>query len=171
MLALLDALGVQQAHVAGISIGGMVAQAMAALAPDRVRSLMLVDTALAIPPAGTWRDRAALVRAQGMAPLVEPVVARWVTAASLQSPAAQGLRAMLRRTDPEGYAGAAEAIAAADLTEATRGLRQPALVLVGDGDAATPWPAPRSCATPSLARGWKSSPTPRISRPWSARPR
>lgn len=138
MLALLDALDVRQAHVAGVSIGGMVAQAMAALAPERVQSLMLVDTALAIPPAETWRDRAALVRAQGMAPLVEQVVARWVTPASLQGPAAQGLRAMLRRTDPEGYAGAAEAIAAADLTMATRGLRQPTLVLVGDGDVATP---------------------------------
>jgi 3-oxoadipate enol-lactonase/4-carboxymuconolactone decarboxylase len=138
MLALLDALGIGRAHVAGVSIGGMVAQAMAALAPDRVRSLVLVDTALAIPPADLWHGRAATARAEGMAPLVEQVVARWVTPAALPSPAAHGLRAMLRRTDPEGYAGAAEAIAAADLSAATRGLRQPTLVLVGDGDAATP---------------------------------
>jgi 3-oxoadipate enol-lactonase/4-carboxymuconolactone decarboxylase len=138
MLALLDALGIGAAHLAGVSIGGMVAQAMAAMVPGRVRSLVLVDTALAIPPADLWQGRAATVRAQGMAPLVEQVVARWVTPASLQSPGAQGLRAMLRRTDPEGYAGAAEAIAAADLTEATRSLRLPTLVLVGDGDAATP---------------------------------
>ncbi|WP_075822471.1 4-carboxymuconolactone decarboxylase, partial [Roseomonas sp. TAS13] len=37
-----------------------------------------------------------------------------------------------------GYAGAAEAIAAADLTETSRRLSVPALVLVGDGDQATP---------------------------------
>ncbi|MDJ0391642.1 3-oxoadipate enol-lactonase [Roseomonas sp. E05] len=137
-LAVLDVLGVGPAHVAGLSIGGLVAQSVAAHAPERVRSLMLLDTALSIPPPETWQERAATVRAQGMAPLVEPVVARWVTPAALHAPAAQGLRAMLRRTDPEGYAGAAEAIAAADLTEATRRLRLPALVLVGDGDQATP---------------------------------
>ncbi len=137
-LGVLDALGIARAHVAGISIGGMIAQSLAAQAPERVRRLMLVDTALAIPPASNWTDRAALVRAQGMEPLVEPVVARWVTAPSLESPAAHGLRAMLRRTDPEGYAGAAEAIAAADLTGGAAGIKAPTLVLVGDGDAATP---------------------------------
>jgi 3-oxoadipate enol-lactonase/4-carboxymuconolactone decarboxylase len=56
----------------------------------------------------------------------------------MDAPAARGLRAMLLRTDPEGYAAAAEAIAAADLSAATAGLRLPALVLVGDQDAATP---------------------------------
>jgi 3-oxoadipate enol-lactonase/4-carboxymuconolactone decarboxylase len=38
----------------------------------------------------------------------------------------------------EGYAAAAEAIAAADLTAATSNLRVPALVVVGDQDASTP---------------------------------
>ena len=44
----------------------------------------------------------------------------------------------LLRTDPEGYAAAAEAIAAADLTDATSRLRLPALVIVGADDLATP---------------------------------
>lgn len=138
MLGLLDLMGVESAHVAGISIGGMIAQSLAAQAPGRVRSLTLVDTALAIPPAQGWIDRAVTVRAEGMEPLVETVVARWVTPASLGEPRTDALRAMLRRTDPEGYAGAAEAIAAADLTETSRRLSVPTLVLVGDGDQATP---------------------------------
>jgi 3-oxoadipate enol-lactonase/4-carboxymuconolactone decarboxylase len=137
-LAVLDALGIARAHVAGISIGGMIAQSLAAQAPDRVDRLVLVDTALAIPPAQNWLDRAALVRAQGMGAVADAVLARWVTPASLHSPAALGLRAMLTRTDPEGYAAAAEAIASADLTASTSGLRHPTLVLVGDGDLATP---------------------------------
>ena len=137
-LAVLDALGVGMAHVAGLSIGGMVAQTMAALAPDRVASLILCDTAMAIPPATTWRERAALVRAQGMVAVVEAVMARWVTPGFGQAPAAGGLRAMLLRTDPEGYAAAAEAIAAADLTASTGALTTPALILVGDQDQATP---------------------------------
>src|SRR5579872_1188828 len=54
MLAVLDALGIATAHIGGVSIGGMVAQAMAAAAPTRITSLMLCDTALAIPPASLW---------------------------------------------------------------------------------------------------------------------
>jgi len=116
----------------------MIAQGLAHAAPTRVASLMLCDTALAIPPAQGWIDRAAAARAHGMAPLLDTVMARWVTADFQTEPAAQGLRAMLLRTDPEGYAAAAEAIGAADLTEATKALSIPTLVMVGDQDVATP---------------------------------
>lgn len=138
VLAMLDTLGVGTLHVGGLSIGGLVAQSMAHQAPERVASLVLCDTAMAIPPPGPWRERAALVRAQGMGAVLEPVMARWVTPPFMGAPAAQGLRAMLARTDPEGYAGAAEAIAEADLTTDTAALRVPALVLVGKHDQATP---------------------------------
>lgn len=138
VLAVLDALDVPRAHVAGLSIGGALAQSFAAQAPGRTRSLTLCDTAMAFPPPSNWRDRATLVRAQGMEPLVQPVLSRWVTDDFLDAPEAEGLRAMLRRTAPEGYAGAAEALAAADLTAATSALRLPALVLVGEHDIATP---------------------------------
>lgn len=137
-LAVLDALGVNQAHVAGLSIGGLLAQSVAAQAPARVASLILCDTALAIPPPESWRDRAATVRASGVAAIADAVMARWVTPAYAGEPGAQGLRAMLMRTAPEGYAASAEAIAAADLTASTSALRVPALVLVGERDESTP---------------------------------
>lgn len=137
-LAILDALGAGKAHVAGISLGGLVAQGLAAQAPERVASLMLCDTALRIPPPETWRERAATVRAHGMGVIAEAVLARWVTAGFRDQPAAAGLRAMLLRTPPEGYAACCEAIAEADLAESTRRLQVPALVLVGDQDLATP---------------------------------
>ncbi|TBU95583.1 alpha/beta hydrolase [Pseudomonas dryadis] len=43
-LGLMDALGVQQFHVLGASMGGMIAQHVADMAPQRVRSLTLVMT-------------------------------------------------------------------------------------------------------------------------------
>jgi 3-oxoadipate enol-lactonase len=136
--AVLDALGIARAHVGGLSIGGMVAQALAAQAPSRVTSLILADTAMAIPPPSFWQERAATVRTRGMAAIADAVVARWVTPAALATPETDGLRVMLLRTDPEGYAAAAEAIAAADLSQSTARLRLPALVLVGAQDQATP---------------------------------
>jgi 3-oxoadipate enol-lactonase/4-carboxymuconolactone decarboxylase len=134
----MDALGIGAAHVAGISIGGMIAQALAAADPSRVKSLMLVDTAMAIPPAESWISRAATVRAEGIPQIADAVMARWVTPDFMNAPEAAGLRAMLLRTPAEGYAAAAEAIATADLTTGTSTLTLPTLIVVGDQDAATP---------------------------------
>lgn len=138
VIAALDGLGIKQAHIGGLSIGGLVAQSVAHQAPGRIASLILCDTAMAIPPPQSWRDRAALVRAEGVGAIVDTVMARWVTAPFMHDPAALGLRSMLLRTAPEGYAAAAEAIAAADLSADTAALRVPALVMVGDQDQATP---------------------------------
>jgi 3-oxoadipate enol-lactonase / 4-carboxymuconolactone decarboxylase len=137
-LGVLDALGISSAHVAGVSIGGMVAQAIAARAPARVRSLILCDTAMALPPPEMWRQRAAQVRAEGVAAIADTVVARWASPAYLASPAGRGLRALLVRTPAPGYAALAEALAVADLSRAAREIRVPTLVVVGELDPSTP---------------------------------
>jgi len=50
LAALLDMLGIDRAHVAGASYGGEVAQAFALAYPERVRSLLLMDTASELGP-------------------------------------------------------------------------------------------------------------------------
>jgi 3-oxoadipate enol-lactonase/4-carboxymuconolactone decarboxylase len=137
-LAVLDALGIHAAHIVAVSIGGLIAQAVALQAPARVTSLILCDTALAFPPAQMWRDRAATVRTQGLAAIADSLIARWVSPAYLASPAGRGLRAMLVRTPVEGYAQAAEVIAATDLSSRTREVRAPAVVIVGEHDLSVP---------------------------------
>jgi 3-oxoadipate enol-lactonase/4-carboxymuconolactone decarboxylase len=137
-LAVLDACGIAAAHVAGVSIGGMIAQAIAARAPARTTSLILCDTALALPPPEMWRARAATVRTEGIAAVADAVLARWASPAFLASTPGRGLRTMLLRTHPEGYAAAAEALAVADLSRSTPQLRLPTLVLVGEHDPSTP---------------------------------
>lgn len=137
-LAVLDALGIAQAHVGGISLGGIIAQSLASQEPGRVINLILCDTAMAFPPPSMWTDRAATVRSKGMASIADAVIERWVTPGFMESPETAGLRAMLLRTDPEGYAGAAEALAEADLTASVGALQMPTLILVGDKDPATP---------------------------------
>ncbi len=138
LAALLAALGVGEFHLGGVSFGGLIAQAFAARHPERVASLMLIDTALAIPPAQSWTDRAAKVRAEGISAIEDGVIGRWVTPGFLAAPATAGLRAMLSRTPAEAYAASCEAIAAADFSESTARLEIPALVMVGEQDQATP---------------------------------
>jgi pimeloyl-ACP methyl ester carboxylesterase len=54
--ALLGALGIERAHVLGISLGGRIAAALALQHPALVRSLILVSAVLQ-PPPQTWRRR------------------------------------------------------------------------------------------------------------------
>ena len=135
-LALLDALGVRQAHVLGLSIGGRIAMQLAAMAPDRVLSLMLMDTALEFLPPKAWQDRIDAVREIGTQALVEVVMPRWVVDPSLAS--SQGLRQMLLRTDRRGYAGSAAALRDARAAQVAGRIACPTTVMVGDRDIATP---------------------------------
>ncbi len=138
LAGLLAALNINKAHIAGISIGGMIAQAFAAKHQGQVASLILCDTAMAIPPAENWTLRAAKVRAEGIGVIQDAVIANWVTAGFIDGPETAGLRAMLLRTPAESYAAACEAIAAADLSASTATLKIPTLVLVGSEDKPTP---------------------------------
>ena len=61
---LLDHLGIDSAHVVGVSMGGMIVQTMALLRPDRVRSMTSIMSTtgtahrrLAGPPAAAAADR------------------------------------------------------------------------------------------------------------------
>src|SRR5690349_13982595 len=92
-LALLDGLGIAAAHVGGVSIGGRIALQMAAIAPDRVLSLMPCDTALEFGPPETWQQRIDAVTQGGMRAVVDAVIDRWVIDKSLAS--SKGLRRML----------------------------------------------------------------------------
>ena len=138
LAALLTALDINEFHLGGISIGGLIAQSFAAAHPGRVASLTLVDTALSIPPPQSWADRAAKVRAEGIGSIADAVLARWVTPSFMDAPESHGLREMLLRTPAEGYAAAAEAIATADFAATTGLLQMPTLIVVGDQDQSTP---------------------------------
>lgn len=138
LTALLHQLDVQAFSLAGVSLGGLIAQYFCTENPQRVTALVLLDTAMALPPAQGWTDRAAAVRAQGVASIQDAVIARWVTSAALHTPETAGLRAMLCRTADEAYAASCEAIAAADLSTSTMGIEIPTLIIVGDEDHSTP---------------------------------
>jgi 3-oxoadipate enol-lactonase len=135
VLELLDHLGVRRAHYAGLSLGGMVGVWLAAHAPQRVDRLALLCTAAHLPPAQGWLDRAAEVRAGGMAAVARAVVHRWFTDGfDDRGP----YEAMVLSTPVEGYAACCEAIAALDLRPALASIGARTLVIAGAQDPATP---------------------------------
>ncbi len=88
LLDLLDALGIEQAHVCGNSLGGAVALWTALNAPDRVDRLVLVN-ALALPHSLPKIDR--LAHAPGLAPIIRFFVRPTVARVGLQALAYRGL--------------------------------------------------------------------------------
>lgn len=135
-LALLDSLGIREAHVGGVSIGGHIAMRVAAMAPDRVLSLMACDTALDFGGPANWQERMETVATRGIAAIADASMGRWVVDQSLAS--SKGLRRMLLATDPVGWLGCAAALRDADAAGIAGKVKCPTTVVVGDRDESTP---------------------------------
>jgi 3-oxoadipate enol-lactonase/4-carboxymuconolactone decarboxylase len=118
----------------------MTAQAVASQTPDRVLSLTLMATSAHMPTEAAWNERAATVRARGMAAIASAVMGRWFTAGFVdRSPdAVTAVRAAFVATDPNGYAICCEAIGRMDLRPALARIVAPTLVIAGRADPATP---------------------------------
>ena len=122
----------------GLSIGGMIAQTLAARHPAAVKALVISNSAAKLGTAEAWQARIDAIRAGGLAAIADAVMERWFASAFRNSPAVTPWRNMMIRTPVEGYIAACQALAAADQTEATRALRLPALVIAGAEDGSTP---------------------------------
>lgn len=138
VIALLDGYGVARAHVVGLSLGGMVAQLIAARRPQRVGRLVLLCTAAHYPEPQSWTERAAAVRAGGTEAIADAVVERWLTADYRRDHPEEvaGLREMVISIDNEGYAACCDAIAGMDLRADLARLQSPTLVIAGAEDPA-----------------------------------
>lgn len=148
LAALLDVLKVGRAVVVGLSVGGMIAQALAAARPDLVRALVLCATGHKIGTAEMWNARIQSVRQGGIEALSEPILERWFSTRFRNAhPEELALwRSMLTRTPAEGYIGTCAALRDADLTESTGSLDLPAICVAGGEDGATPPDLVRSMA-------------------------
>ena len=145
--ALMGALGIERAHVVGVSMGGMIAQNLAAQAPSKVASLTSIMSttgsrrlpqpdsrarrALMMPPAKAGDTEGAIVR---MMKLLRDIGSR-------THPAEEGYlrdvceRHVRRSYYPPGVARQLVAIAASgDRTAVVRRIKVPTLVLHGDED-------------------------------------
>ena len=136
ILAAMDALDIGQAHVCGLSLGGVIAIALHHSAPERCASLILADSFAAHPDGQAIYDRS-IAASHSMAELA---AAR--TPALLAAGASETLhrevRETMARVDPEAFRIGAEAVWLADQRDRVAAIDVPTLVLVGDQDSVTP---------------------------------
>jgi 3-oxoadipate enol-lactonase len=143
LVDLLDTLGIAETHFVGVSMGGLIGMTAALAHPRRIASLALCDTTACYGSVmrPMWEDRIRMAETEGMTQaLVDRTMAIWFTEAfrSRRPEAVERIAAMLRRSDPRGYAAAIRAIGFVDLTERIAAIRCPTLVVVGEQDPGTP---------------------------------
>ena len=141
-IALLDALEIDKVHWVGLSMGGMIGQALALNYSDRLKSLVLCDTTAVIPPEAQplWQERIDAVRGKGIASQMEPTMERYFTRSFLKSnpPMLGAMRKQFLATPAEGYLGCVEAIRRLNFLDRLSMIKIPTLIMVGEDDPGTP---------------------------------
>ncbi|MEQ0563551.1 alpha/beta fold hydrolase [Amycolatopsis sp. NEAU-NG30] len=139
LLAVLDALGLETAHVAGLSLGGAIAQTAAVAAPGRFASLTLM-AAPDRPVPEAFEQRARLAETGGMTPLIAPTLERWFTADALAAgtDGVRYARDCVASFDPATWASIWRGYGGLDVYERLRDFPAPALALAGEADASIP---------------------------------
>ena len=133
-------------HFVGLSMGGMVAQALAASHPQLLKSIAIANATHWYDDAARtlWRARVNTVLTQGVGAVADGAMQRWFTPEFRADQAGGGavrvaaLRHRLESTDAAAYAASCEAVAGIDFRASNRRIRCPALVIAGTRDEATP---------------------------------
>lgn len=156
-LGLLDALQLRSAHVVGLSMGGMIAQELALLAPDRVRSLTSImsttnDPGLPQPAPQAIQAILTLMGSTGPGTMEQAIAAM----RSLASPGypfdEDRMARRLRLSNARGFSPTGMArqflaiVTARGRGEALQTLRIPTLVIHGEADLLVPPAAGRATA-------------------------
>jgi 3-oxoadipate enol-lactonase len=143
MAGFLDGLGIERAHIVGLSMGGMTAMPLALEHPEKVRSLALLDTD-AKPEApemvAAYEGLGNAVIAAGWAAVAEPVAGILFGAPYLSDPARKAaVIEKLCSNRQEAVAGRAlrAVTGRTNLIPRLGGIAVPTVVIVGELDAAT----------------------------------
>ncbi len=142
VVSLMDHVGVKRAQFVGLSMGGMVAQALGLMHPARFSSLTIVSSNSKTAEAmrHLWVDRVGVTREKGMASQIEPALQRWLAASTKahHPEIVHACEKFITSTPLEGYAGWCGCIEQLDFTEKLSGITVPTKVIVGAEDPATP---------------------------------
>lgn len=139
-LAVLDAAGVERAHVLGTSLGGMIALQLVLDHPDRVDKLVLACTTPGGTKAAPMPERTQRLLAEAQTLPAEVALRRFVENAFGPDPDAAQIERIMRHRiataqSPPAWAAQASAGAAFDVWARLPEIRARTLVLTGEEDA------------------------------------
>jgi 3-oxoadipate enol-lactonase len=132
----MHALGISQAHICGLSLGGVVAIALCDAVPNHCASLILADT-FAVHPDGEAIYQRGVAGSSDL-----PAMAEARVDVLIAPPADPAIRSevveTMARIDPAAYRIGAKAVWLADQRDRAAAIRVPTLVVCGTEDIPTP---------------------------------
>lgn len=135
---LLDHYAISRFAGVGLSVGGLIMQALVQRRPGAMTHLVLADTAAKIGTPEIWNPRIDAVLKDGIASISDMILQRWFAPGYQDTEDFAMWRAMLERTPAQGYADVCAAIRDADYTAALPRITPPTLVIAGAEDCSTP---------------------------------
>ncbi len=137
LFGVFDALGLDKAHVVGLSYGGGIAQTAAVMNPKRFESLALLATT--DYPFDGFEARARSGEMEGMVAQVPPSLMRWFTpqALALNGWGVRYARERILRNTATDWAAAWRTFKGLDVQGRLQDFKLPTLVLAGEHDAST----------------------------------
>lgn len=135
---MLDALDIPAAHIVGLSMGGMIAFQMAVDSPERVRSMIIVNSGPALV-ASSFGDRLRIRQRLLLAQLFGPArTGVFLSKRLFPKPDQEGLRAHFieqwATNDRDAYLAALRALVGWSVFDRVDAIRCPVLVISGDRD-------------------------------------
>ena len=143
VIGVLDSFGVERPAIfLGISIGGMIGQALALRHADRFCAIILSNTISRTPPEGhaMWEQRIEAIRKDGIEGQVQPTLERWLSPEfrARDPETTKWVADMIRATSVAGMIGCARAIQKLDYTDQLERIALPTLVIAGEKDPGAP---------------------------------
>jgi 3-oxoadipate enol-lactonase len=140
-LDLLDQRGLDRAVFAGLSMGGYICLAIARIAPQRLRGLVLIDTRETADTDEARKgryDSIEKVKKEGIQPIVESMLPKMLTSGA-PAEMKERVREIMSSSSPEGVTTALQAMATRpDSSGVLPKIQVPTLIVVGEEDTITP---------------------------------
>jgi 3-oxoadipate enol-lactonase len=138
LVALLDRVSFETTHLAGFSLGGLIAQKVALVAPGRLSSLSIISSVAGRTAEEKHRvlERAAMLREEGALTHLANAVERWFTDEFREAhpEVLEWRRQKSLLNDPESYAAAYRVLAEGDLADRLHEIAVPTLAITGEND-------------------------------------
>jgi 3-oxoadipate enol-lactonase len=139
VVELVEALGIGEFSFCGISMGGLVGQWLALRRPEKIKSLILANTAARIGSVEAWDERMSTVSASGVGAIEDMLITRFFSPQFVQQRPddIENARMMIGRVSTGGYVGCCAAIRDTDFRGQIGMITARTLVLCGNHDVST----------------------------------
>lgn len=136
---LADELKIDQFSFCGLSMGGLIAQELAISYPERVKHIIIANSALKIGTEETWAERRKVVEEIGTEGLAAATMVKWFSQDFIKNHSSRmdELIQMFSNSSNYGYNMNTYAIARADFREKSKAIQVPTLIITGSDDEVT----------------------------------